>query len=87
MAVGISRCGLQKCTDMAQSVISAYESGHRQPALPTLTALVDAAGFDLDVRVRRRRRGQKVAVERSHDHRRRAAPGTRPSRSAAGRVG
>ena len=27
----------------------------RQPALPTLAALVDATGFDLDVRLRRRR--------------------------------
>jgi predicted nucleotidyltransferase len=32
---------------MTQSVISAYESGRRQPALSTLTALVDAAGYDL----------------------------------------
>jgi predicted nucleotidyltransferase len=46
-----SRAGL------TQSVISAYESGHRQPALSTLAALVDAAGFDLDVRVRPIRRG------------------------------
>jgi uncharacterized protein len=36
---------------VTQSVISAYESGHRQPSLPTLAALVDAAGFDLEVSV------------------------------------
>jgi len=28
-------------------VISAYESGHRQPAIPALAALVDAAGYEL----------------------------------------
>ena len=41
---------------VAQSVISAYESGHRQPALTTLAALVEATGFDLDVRVAPRRK-------------------------------
>jgi len=34
-------------------VISAYESGHRQPALPTLAALIEAAGYELDVSIRR----------------------------------
>jgi hypothetical protein len=28
-------------------VISAYESGQRQPGVPTLAALIDAAGFEL----------------------------------------
>lgn len=37
---------------VTQSVISAYESGHRQPALSTLVALIDAAGFELDVLLR-----------------------------------
>ncbi len=37
---------------VAQSVISAYESGHRQPALPTLAALVEAAGYELVIGVR-----------------------------------
>ncbi len=41
---------------VAQSVISAYESGRRQPALPTLAALVEATGHDLDVSVRRQPR-------------------------------
>jgi transcriptional regulator with XRE-family HTH domain len=38
---------------VGQSVISAYESGRRQPAPPTLTALVRAAGLDLAVSVRK----------------------------------
>jgi predicted nucleotidyltransferase/DNA-binding XRE family transcriptional regulator len=54
---GLTQQQLASRADVTQSVISAYESGHRQPALSTLAALVDAAGFDLDVRVRRRRRG------------------------------
>jgi predicted nucleotidyltransferase/DNA-binding XRE family transcriptional regulator len=36
---------------VTQSVISAYESGHRQPSLTTLSALIQAAGFDLDLRL------------------------------------
>jgi hypothetical protein len=34
-------------------VISAYESGRRQPAIPALAALVDAAGYDLALGLRR----------------------------------
>jgi hypothetical protein len=30
-------------------VISAYEAGRRQPSLPTLARLIDAAGCDLVV--------------------------------------
>jgi uncharacterized protein len=37
---------------VTQSVISAYESGRRQPSLPTLTALVAATGFELDAQLR-----------------------------------
>lgn len=36
-------------------MISMYESGRRQPALPTLMALVQATGYDLEVRLRQRR--------------------------------
>ena len=41
---------------VTQSVISAYESGHRQPAIPALAALVDAAGYELVMEVRRQPR-------------------------------
>jgi predicted nucleotidyltransferase/DNA-binding XRE family transcriptional regulator len=50
---GLTQMELARRSGVTQSVISAYESGHRQPALPTLAALIDAAGFDLDVRLRR----------------------------------
>lgn len=35
--------------NVAQSVVSAYESSRREPSLETLRKLVSAAGFDLDV--------------------------------------
>jgi predicted nucleotidyltransferase len=37
---------------VAQSVISVYESGRRQPALPTLAALVAPTGNDLIIELR-----------------------------------
>lgn len=50
---GLPQIELASRAGVTQSVISAYESGHRQPSLPTLAALVDAAGYELVVRVRR----------------------------------
>jgi uncharacterized protein len=54
---GLSQAELAARAGVTQSVISAYESGHRQPALPTLSALIEAAGYDLvaDVRPQPRR--------------------------------
>ena len=40
---------------MTQSVVSAYESGARQPSVPTLERLVAATGFSLDLRLVPRR--------------------------------
>ncbi|HVA60536.1 MAG TPA: helix-turn-helix domain-containing protein [Mycobacteriales bacterium] len=50
---GLSQSELAARAGLTQSVISVYESGRRQPALPTLAALVAAAGYRLDVRLRR----------------------------------
>ncbi len=44
---GLSQAELAARAGLTQSVISAYESGHRQPAIPALAALVDAAGYEL----------------------------------------
>lgn len=49
---GLSQAELADRAGVTQSVISAYESGHRQPALPTLTALIEAAGYELAIGVR-----------------------------------
>jgi predicted nucleotidyltransferase/DNA-binding XRE family transcriptional regulator len=46
---GISQAELAFKASVAQSVISAYEAGRRQPSLPTLARLIDAAGCDLVV--------------------------------------
>jgi predicted nucleotidyltransferase len=37
---------------VTQSVISAYELGHRQPAIPTLIALIEATGHELVLSLR-----------------------------------
>jgi predicted nucleotidyltransferase len=37
---------------VSQSVVSAYESGSRQPSVPTLARLVAATGFELEMRAR-----------------------------------
>ena len=38
---------------VTQSVISAYEAGRRQPSLSTLSALIAATGYELDLQLRR----------------------------------
>jgi uncharacterized protein len=49
LGAGISQAELAFRAGVAQSVISTYEAGRRQPALPTLARLIDAAGCDLVV--------------------------------------
>lgn len=49
---GLTQVELAARAGVAQSVISAYESGRRQPALSTLAALVSATGLELEVQVR-----------------------------------
>src|ERR1700734_2988460 len=41
----LSQTELAARAGVSQSVVSAYESGHRQPALTTLAALIEAAGY------------------------------------------
>ena len=50
---GLSQVELADRAGVTQSVISAYESGHRQPSLPTLAALIEAAGYELTAGIRR----------------------------------
>lgn len=45
----LSQADLARRVGVAQSVISAYESGRREPSLPTLARLVEATGHDLVV--------------------------------------
>jgi predicted nucleotidyltransferase/DNA-binding XRE family transcriptional regulator len=53
---GLSQVELAMRAGVTQSVISAYEAGHRQPAIPALAALVDAAGYELVMDLRRQPR-------------------------------
>lgn len=50
---GLTQAELAERAGLRQSVISVYESGRRQPSLPTLAAMVDATGFSLDLRLKR----------------------------------
>jgi predicted nucleotidyltransferase/DNA-binding XRE family transcriptional regulator len=50
---GLTQVELASRAGVTQSVISAYESGHREPSLPMLSTLVEATGFELDLRLRR----------------------------------
>ncbi len=51
---GLSQAELGRRAGVTQSVVSAYESGARQPSVPVLTRLVEAAGLRLDLRVQRK---------------------------------
>ena len=54
LAVAKSRLSQEQLADragVAQSLISAYENGRRQPTLPTLTRLIAAAGLELRTRL------------------------------------
>jgi len=48
---GLSQVELGRRAGVSQSVVSVYESGARQPSLPTLARLVAATGFELDLRL------------------------------------
>jgi predicted nucleotidyltransferase/DNA-binding XRE family transcriptional regulator len=54
-SAGLSQVQLAERAGVTQSVLSAYETGRRQPSLPTLVRLIEATGCELDVEVRRPR--------------------------------
>jgi predicted nucleotidyltransferase len=47
----MSQTDLARRAGIAQSVISTYESGRREPSLPTLTRLIEATGHELAIDV------------------------------------
>lgn len=48
---GLTQIELGVRAGVAQTLISAYENGHRQPTLPTLMRLLEAAGLELRMRL------------------------------------
>jgi predicted nucleotidyltransferase/DNA-binding XRE family transcriptional regulator len=48
---GLSQVELGRRAGVTQSVVSAYESGARQPSVPMLARLVAATGLELDMRL------------------------------------
>jgi uncharacterized protein len=52
-AARMSQVDLAARAGVTQSVISAYESGRRQPSLPMLAGLIGAAGYELTTGIRR----------------------------------
>lgn len=48
---GMTQAELAARAHTVQSAIAAYETGHRQPTLPTLYRILAAAGFDLRARL------------------------------------
>ena len=50
---GLSQSELARRSGVAQSVVSAYEAGKRQPALPTLAKLIAATGHTMAITLER----------------------------------
>jgi uncharacterized protein len=52
-SAGLSQSELARRSGVAQSVVSAYEAGKRQPALPTLSKLIAATGHKMAITLER----------------------------------
>lgn len=72
--LGVSQTAFAELLGIAQPTLSAYESGRRQPTLPTLLRLLGRAGLDLRIEITEQDRHDEVLAEweRSLDERRRA---------------
>ena len=65
---GLTQHALAQRAGVTQSVISAYESGRREPSYATLTRLVKSAGFELTPHLEPLLPENALAVVRSHAH-------------------
>lgn len=61
--VGLSQTAFAELLGIAQPTLSAYESGHRQPTLPTLLRLLGRAGLDLRMELVEQDRHDAVLAE------------------------
>lgn len=60
---GLTQAALAKRAGITQPVVAAYETGRREPTLPTLRKLLSAAWYGLDLSLRRKLTDQQVAEE------------------------
>lgn len=74
---GLTQAELADRAGVAQPLISAYERGQRQPTVPTLIRLLEAAGLELRMRLEpvdlQRRAANEWAAERPTEERERWA--------------
>ncbi len=56
-AAGLTQSELARRAGVTQSVVSVYEAARRQPSVPTLSALIGATGYELDLSIVKPRRG------------------------------
>ncbi|MGH9274244.1 MAG: helix-turn-helix domain-containing protein [Acidimicrobiales bacterium] len=72
--LGLSQTAFAELLGIAQPTLSAYESGRRQPTLPTLLRLLGRAGLDLRMELAEQDRHDAILAEweRSLDEKDRA---------------
>jgi len=63
LRLGLSQTGFADVLGIAQPTLSAYESGKRQPTLPTLLGMLTRAGFELHLEVVERDEHDDVLAE------------------------
>lgn len=61
--VGLSQTAFAELLGIAQPTLSAYESGRRQPTLPTLMRLLARAGLDLRMELTEQDRHDAILAE------------------------
>lgn len=61
--LGLSQTAFAELLGIAQPTLSAYESGRRQPTLPTLLRLLGRAGLDLRMELGERDRHDEILAE------------------------
>lgn len=67
---GLTQVVLAERAGTSQAAVSAYESGRRSPSVDTLTRLLEAAGFEVRMR---------LAVPDTHEATKKVAEGLLPS--------
>ena len=63
LRLGLSQTGFAGVLGIAQPTLSAYESGRRQPTLPTLLRMLNRAGLDLRLELIERDDHDRVLAE------------------------